>query len=83
MSNSNLQTIDLDQLTLVAGGQNPGTFEQVGRQVGQAGGQALANAAPPLLQPAAQAVLPPVGREAGGWVGRQVDNFTSQLPWRR
>jgi hypothetical protein len=84
MSNSHLQTIDLDQLALVAGGQDNGTWEQRGRQVGQVGGQVLANMAPPALQPAAQAVLPPTGREVGGWVGRQVDNITSrlpQLPW--
>lgn len=82
MSNSNLQTIALDQLTLVTGGQD-GRWEQVGRQVGQTGGQVLANAAPPLLRPAAQQVLPPAGREAGGWVGRQIDNVASQLPWLR
>jgi hypothetical protein len=80
MSNSQLQTIAIDQLVLVAGGQGAGTWEQRGQQVGQAGGHVLANMAPPALQPAAQAVLPPVGREAGGWVGRQVDNVTSRLP---
>jgi hypothetical protein len=80
MSNSHLQTIDLDQLALVAGGQDAGTFEQAGRQIGQAGGQVLANMTPPVFRPAAQAVLPPAGREAGGWVGRQVDNITSRLP---
>ena len=80
MVDCNLQTIDLDQLALVAGGQDPGTFEQAGRWIGQTGGQALANSAPLPLRPAAQAVLPPAGREAGGWVGRQVDNFTSRLP---
>jgi hypothetical protein len=78
MSNLSIQTIDLDQLALVSGGE--GTFEQAGRQVGQAGGQALANVTPQPYRPIAQAVLPPAGREVGGWVGRQVDNVTSRLP---
>jgi len=77
--NNTMQTIDLDQLAFVAGGAG-GTWEQVGRQVGQAGGQAAANATPPVVRPIAQAVLPPAGREAGGWVGRQIDNVTSRLP---
>jgi hypothetical protein len=75
---SQLQTLSLDQLDLVTGGAGP--FENLGRQVGQAGGQAAANVTPPVIRPVAQAVLPPAAREAGGWVGRQVDNLASRLP---
>jgi hypothetical protein len=75
-----ISTIDLDQLITVTGGQNGGFFENAGRQVGQAGGQAVASVTPAPVRPIAQQVLPPVGREVGGWAGRQIDNFAQQLP---
>jgi hypothetical protein len=78
MSNTQLQTLDLDQLSLVAGGAGP--FEDAGRKVGTAGGQAIANVTPEPIRPAAQAVLPPVGGQVGAWAGRQVDNAVSRLP---
>jgi hypothetical protein len=78
MSNTQLQTLNLDQLSLVAGGAGP--FEDAGRAAGTAGGQVLANATPPPVRPVAQAVLPPVGGQVGAWAGRQVDNVVSRLP---
>ena len=78
MSSTSLPTIDLDQLALVAGGQGPA--EQAGQQIGQTAGQVVADATPAPVRPIAQQVLPPAGKQVGGWIGRQVDNVTSRLP---
>lgn len=78
MSNTDLQTIDLDQLALVAGGAGPA--ENKGRQIGQQVGQGIANVTPAPLRKEAQKVLPPAGADVGGWIGHQIDNVTSHLP---
>ena len=70
-----LQTIDLDQLALITGGQ--GRFERVGEQVGGAVGRWGAGLVPRPYRPVAQAVLPPVGRAVGGEIGRRIDGWVA------
>jgi hypothetical protein len=69
-----IQTIDLHTLAFVSGGQ--GAAERIGGTVGEGLGQLGARMVPPAWRPAAQVVLPPVGRAGGEWVGRQIDNWT-------
>jgi len=72
-----IQTIDLDQLALVSGGEGEaGRFERIGRTVGEGAGRFVGRFAPPLVQP----VLPPLGRELGGRAGRAVDQAL-QMPF--
>ncbi|MBA2545152.1 MAG: hypothetical protein H0V17_36255 [Deltaproteobacteria bacterium] len=69
-----LQTIDLDQLALVNGGQD-GRFQRLGAQTGETLGRWGAQLMPKPTQPIAQQVLPPAGRHIGGQLGRTVDRW--------
>lgn len=66
---THLQTIDLDQLALITGGQ--GTFERLGGAAGETLGRWGARHVPPPLNRA----LPPAGRYLGEQAGRAIDGW--------
>jgi hypothetical protein len=68
---TNLQTIEVGQLALVTGGQQQGTFERIGGNVGQQLGQWGSQYVPPP----ANMLLPPIGRQVGQQAGRMVDRW--------
>ena len=68
-----IQSIDLDQLALVSGGQ--GRFERLGGNVGHAAGQVVAQALPAPVRPIGNATIPPAGRMLGQYAGRYVDSW--------
>ena len=76
-----MNTIDLDQLSLVTGGQQQGTFERIGGTVGEAAGRWGASMLPAPVQPAGRAVLPPAGRAAGSQAGAAVDRWINPASW--
>ena len=73
-----MEVIDLDQLSLVTGGQGPA--EQAGQRIGQWAGRQAAEWVPQPLRPPARVVLPPVGGELGRRAGQFVDSLN---PFRR
>ena len=71
---TDVQTIDLDQLSLVTGGAD-GRFERLGSQTGEMLGRWGARMMPQQTQPVANMILPPAGRQIGGQLGRTVDRW--------
>ena len=76
-----METMTIDQLSLVTGGADQGTFERLGGRAGEALGRWGASMLPAPVQPAGHAVLPPAGRAVGSQAGAAVDRWINPSSW--